>query len=671
MSFINPLILYTFAFLAVPLIIQFFINRKKTVLYWAAYEWMKNARILKEKRIKINEILKLLAKLLLILLLVLFVSRPVTTSQKSGNKLVIIDNTLSMASTLGEKTRLDIAKEFAETLVKKSDSPTAIYSFDGSLVPQAKLQKEHSSLAAIFEGIELAPKSASPKDFIDALTALQILDKIDTIYFISDFQKSFYQDPSSVKTSLERLNRRKKVVFIPVDNRTNLKNISIESYSISPEGFFPGHQNELYVKIKNYSSIPIEAVPVTLAVDGEKYDRTLVSLLPYEEQNIKLNLSVRNLEEHKVNINIPQDCYPLDDNLNFVISPGAPLNVLAIVKDDRNEDFEYDIFFRSALRSFCPEDYLKYARISPSQTFEEELDNYDVIITFGVPFPKNNNLTELINDYLQKNKGLISFCDFSMDQYWEGFGILNSPLCETAEIPDIKRLNGTYLDFMTNNDLDPTGITFFKHITINGDTNNSSTGKLFLKDSEAPVMIHKKITGSNIILAGYMPYPKYTDFFYNPNFVQFTMRMFWESLNRKVFNSFTGNEIEGVSIEDYDPNSIYTAVGDSGIARKMELKGTGGAAMLGTRPFARNDFFSLFRDKNILFKFGYNSPRKDSDIEPATINEFKEAIATGLTFNEKPSFSDLKSRREHWVIAVFLLFLALIFENYAHFWRKN
>lgn len=641
------------------------------MLYWAAYEWMKNAKILKQKRIKINEILKLLAKLLLILLLVLFVSRPVTTSPKSGNKLLVIDNTLSMATLLGEKSRLDIAKEFAESLVKKSDSPTAIYSFDGSLVPQAKLQKEHSSLAAIFEGIELAPKSASQKDFIDALTGSRILNKIDTVYFISDFQKSFYKDAISVKTSLERLNKSKKLVFIPVDNRTNLKNISLESCSISPEGFFPEHKNEIYVKIKNYSSVPIEAVPVTLVANGEKHDRTLVSLLPYEERNIKLNLSIRDIEEYKVNISIPHDCYPLDDNLNFVISPGIQLNVLAIVKDNRNEEFEYDIFFRSALRSFCSDNYLKYTRITPNQTFEEDLDNYDVVITFGVAFPKNNNFTELINDYLRKKKGLISFCDFSMEQYWEGLGIENSALCETAEIPDIKRLNNTYLGFMPDNDLNPACITFFNYITISGDADYSSTGRVFLRNSKEPILIHKKIADSNVILAGYMPYPKYTNFFYNPNFVQFTMRMFWESLNRNVFNSFTGDEIENIPIEDYDPNSIYSAVGDSGISRKMELKGTGEGSMLGTRPFTRNDFFSLFKDKNILFKFGYNSPRKDSDIEPATINEFKEAINAGLTFNANPSFSDLKSRREHWVIAVFLLFLALIFENYAHFWRKD
>lgn len=670
MSFINPLILTGMLFLAVPVILQFFINRKKIRIHWAAYEWIKQAHIVKRKKVKVNEILKLLAKLLLIFFLVLFISRPAVSGKASGSKMIIIDNTLSMAAAIDDKSRLDAAKNIVEKLLAKSDSPTVVCSFDGTLVTVSKLKEGRDLTSEALKGIELSPNSASLKDLINALSSFSDIKGFETIYFVSDFQKCFYSDAKLAKEALERFGKGKNLIFIPVDTRTNLQNIGLESYSVAPEGFFPGNENEIAVKVKNYSSTPLTAIPVTLSIDGKKYDRAIVSLKPAEEKEVKLNISVSEAKEYKATISLPPDCYAPDNILNFVINPGKQLNVLAIAKDKGEELFEYDVFFHRALKAFCSDEFLKYKKIKPALMFEENLDNYDLIVTFGIPFPENDNAANIIKGFLQKKKSLISFSDCGRDAYWKGLGIDNSEVLKEAAKPDLKRLGGSYLEFMTENDLDPASVNFFKYSTIKGTGSVGEGGRLFLQNNSDALIAFRE-NGGKIVYAGFMPYPGYTDFFYNPNFVQFAMRMLWEVFPRKVFVSYMGKEIESFSVDGTDPDLKYTIIGESGITRKLELRGMGSSSKLSTSPMIVNDFFTLLGNNDPILNFGYNVSRAESDIEPALKSDFSDALKSGLIFDEKRDSSDMKSKREYLILGIALLIMALIFENYAHFWRKG
>ncbi|MEI6423965.1 MAG: BatA domain-containing protein, partial [Lentisphaerota bacterium] len=634
MSFINPLLLFGMLFLAVPLILQFFINRKKIILYWAAYEWIKKAHVVRRKNVKINELLKLIAKLLLIFFLVLFLSRPTASGGRGGSKMIIIDNTLRMATNIEDRTRLEFAKEIAGNLAAKSDSPVVICSFDGFLTAVAKIKEGRGMTAETLKGVELSPNSADMKDFSNALSASTDIKEVETVYFISDFQKCFFGDAKLAKEALARLGKGKKLVFIPVDTRGNLQNLGVESYSVATEGFFPGNENEITVKIKNHSSAPVTAVPVTLSIDGKKHDRAMISLKPKEEQDVKLNISISEAKEHKASVTIPPDCYALDNVLDFAINPGKQFNVLAVTKSKGDEQFEYDVFFQRVLKSFCSGEYLKYKRVGAAQLFEENLDNYDLVVTFGIPFTENSSGVNVIRNYLQKKKSLISFSDCDSNGYWKGLGIESGETQKEMAKPDMKRLKGTYLGFMEESELDPQSVNFFKYMPIKESGGIQEGGRLFLQDSADAVIVFREINGGKVLLAGFMPYPGYTDFFYNPNFVQFTMRMIWEMFPRKVFSSYIGKEIESISIDNADPDLKYTIVGDSGIIRKLELKGMGASTKLGTTQMTVNDFFSVLAGNENVSSLGYSTSRVDADIAPAVKSDFNDAVKHGLLFDE-------------------------------------
>ena len=110
MSLLNPVALWGLLFIAVPLLLLLLLNRKVLVLPWAAYAWMQEAVVRQRKEYELTDLLKLIAKCLLLLTLTLFSARPFLTTQgQTGNLIIVVDNSPSMNAMLDQGSRLDQA----------------------------------------------------------------------------------------------------------------------------------------------------------------------------------------------------------------------------------------------------------------------------------------------------------------------------------------------------------------------------------------------------------------------------------------------------------------------------------------------------------------------------------------------------------------------------------
>lgn len=672
MSFINLMMLGGLVFTAMPIIILLLINRKKIVLHWAAYEWMKKAKIKKSKRNKLNELLKLIAKTLLMLLLVLFVARPAILSKGGGNRLLVIDKTLSMGTILDERSRLDKAKELAKKLMDEGGmgTYTSIYTFDGTLEALSKRQMTGSSMQSLLNSIELSPKSASFKDFVSAATALPEFKEFDSVYFISDFQKPQYQDVNATVEDARRFGD-KKLVFIPADTRHNLLNVAVESFIPPAEGFMPGKENRVTVKVANHSVIPAESIPVTLSVNGVKRDRGIVSLPPNSSAEVSLSVSIPEGEESRIVVETPPDCFSYDNRLCVVGSPKGGLNILGIVKDKGEAPFENDVFLRVAILSFSGGASVKYKAIQPHQILDENLDNYDLVISYGVPYPAKSSLTDAALGFLRKGKSIIAFSDLSSEGYWKGFGVENGPARTEMATPDVSKIESGYLAFMKGGDINPATVNFFKFAPVAIKEGAEEAGRLYLSGVKDPVIAKIKRDGGSAVLAGFMPTVGYTNIFYNPNFVQFTMRMLADAASREVFLFTIGDQIQRIPFRGGSAEGSFTLVDESGRIQPMEAKKSDtGTVLLSAAPFAGNLFCAVQRNKEPIISLGCNVTRAESDVEPAGEAQFKESAASGLSYDATLNFAKLKAKVEHIVLMAVLLLLALAFDNYAHFWRR-
>lgn len=667
-TFINAMILSGLALLTIPIIIQYLIKRRKIVIYWGAWEWMKKAYQRRKKVTKLHNLLKLISKILLLLALVLLLSRPAILSKGGGNKLVVIDNSLSMGAQVSGGNRLKTAKAQALDLIKQSDNRITVYSFDGDLKAIAKQGLSSNALDTAIQNIDLSTESGAFKDFIEKVKAVPDFENFDTIYFFSDFQKFQFKDEDSVVGSLATLGKKHKVIFIPADKRKNLKNAALLACSPLAEGIYPGMENRIAVDVINYSPQAMTSLPVTLSVNGKKQDRSVVTLGPGERTRIILACQLPEQKIAKIEIEISPDAFSYDNKITAVIRPGKTLDILAIRPDKPPEGktFTYDFFFKSALSSFLK---MKYEAISPLRSFEKNFDNYDLVLTFGMSFREKSKVTDKILQFMEKQRTLIAFGNPADPDLWKPFGVNASKEQKDKDLSPVAN-EGSYLAFMKDK-LNPSLIHFFNYSTISPGTSKLS-GKLYLQGENDPITAKVPFKQGSVILNGYIPYPGFTDIFYNPNFVQLSMRMINDALGQQSFHSCMGDAIRELKIKtNNDSDSQFQLVIDGGVSEMIKAVRAGEDLVFAATPMLENRFCSIVENGKSIYDFGFNVSRNDSNIEVSTKGDFAKAIESGLKYQETSDFKEVKAVNEFLWLWITLLILAAIFENYVHFWRKD
>ncbi len=676
MSALNPSLLAAgLAFLSVPILILLIINRRRIVLYWAAYEWMLRAVEKKRRRLRITEILKLISKLLVILAAALLLGRVRLTVGERRKTLLVIDTTSSMGTHMGTQTRLERAVELAEQFISASDSPIAVSTFDGRLQPLCQFLDDSSAVLGQLQRVTLTTRQGTASEFLDALTAFPDFAATEAVVFISDFQRQWYGDHQALTDLQTRVGRLAAVTLIPVDTRPSLRNLGLSGYRLPAEGVYPGRQNDVFIRVENFSSAPQNRVPVTLHVGGSKADRALVSLGPGESEWVGLTFGLETGGDHRLTAELPADDYPSDNELFVHLAVPERVNVLSVAPiRARDEEFDRDLFLRSVLRAVGRPGLWNVKRILPQQMYQEGLTNYDLVVLFGVPLRQGDAYVPLLREYMALGRGVVSFGDCSQSDFWSGVDVAPAELHSTAHPVDSDRLTGTYLEFLGGEDLNPGSVHFFKFCSLQS-TAADTQGRLYVAGVKAPLLLRVPSGDGVLLCAGFLPFPGYTDLYYNPNFVQFSMRLVSEALNRQVAHVRFGDEIATLRLPGLDAANRYSLAGGDAAAMPLQLHGDGrGSVLLGEQPRSTG-FYTVLENGEPAIQVGYNSARGESAVESAG----DALLATGdgegahadVTVMREPNAAAVASAREMAVALSVVLFLLLVLENYAHLVRKE
>ncbi|MEC9112205.1 MAG: BatA domain-containing protein, partial [Verrucomicrobiota bacterium] len=121
MSFLNPALLMGAAALAIPIIVHLLNRRRFKRVKWAAMRFLEVSLERNQRRMKVEDWILLLLRLVIVALIVLALSRPATDWIKSSGlgstvtASVIVDSSASMQRTdqNSDLSRFQIAKETA------------------------------------------------------------------------------------------------------------------------------------------------------------------------------------------------------------------------------------------------------------------------------------------------------------------------------------------------------------------------------------------------------------------------------------------------------------------------------------------------------------------------------------------------------------------------------
>src|SRR5512134_1370486 len=144
MSFLNPIMLFGIAAVSIPIIIHLLNRRRFQKVVWAAMRFIQASVEKNQKRMRIEDMILLALRCLILALLALALARPAILSDASDifgqskvTAVVILDQSRSMGMSDGTGTRLDKARKAAEQALDSMPSGSAAAVFLASDVVQA------------------------------------------------------------------------------------------------------------------------------------------------------------------------------------------------------------------------------------------------------------------------------------------------------------------------------------------------------------------------------------------------------------------------------------------------------------------------------------------------------------------------------------------------------
>ena len=318
---------------------------------------------------------------------------------------ILLDCSSSMDYEENGHTRFSVAQGAAKQVLAglhRGDRATLLLMGmrqpDSDAAPTADLQ-------SVADRIDAAHTDHYPAGIRKTLeTAFQILDRDGSaardLYIVTDRQALNWRDVNA-KFASEWANMAAKsqvtarIFVVPVGNNDS-DNVGVESVDLLDGPAILGQSANISIEIRNFSTTPRAALPLTLSVNGRSEFETTVSVPP--KGTVRVNAPIKGTAftapgQQIVTAEIRTAGYIDDDKAAAVIDVIEPIRVLIVSGDDWGTDLgqfrnESD-FLRLALSPYATlaregADPCKVEVVNEEKLSELNLSSYQVIVLANV-----------------------------------------------------------------------------------------------------------------------------------------------------------------------------------------------------------------------------------------------------------------------------------------------
>ncbi len=290
MTLLNPWMLLGGLAAAIPLALHFFYRARYRPQPWAAMKFLRLSIEQTSRRLRFQELILLILRILICLILAFALARPAVNqlSEKgrgdSVDAILIIDTSYSMGALEGEgddrRSRLDRAKEAALKVIKNLPPHSSVQVIACSDRAEHLGPASSGDLEAAKRLIEeLTPSSQSTdfqEGFADAVKAFaNTTGGNKEIYLFSDMQRSGWERQSAaLRATGEQIKNSANLYLIRVaDEKIKVKNAAIVGIVPQDEVPHAGARIGFTVLVQNSGSEPITNLSLTLQVDGQMIEK--------------------------------------------------------------------------------------------------------------------------------------------------------------------------------------------------------------------------------------------------------------------------------------------------------------------------------------------------------------------------------------------------------------
>ena len=280
MSFLNPEILWALPVAGLPVAIHLINRLRVHKMRWAAMRFLSESLRVNQRKLRLEDLLLLALRCLLILLAVLAFARPVRRSllpAASGGGgtdvvVVLLDHSAGMGQSDGVATRFEQAKTAIRDRLDHARPDAAYGLFLVSNRVDPVLSRPTADLASFRRALDLASLSERPSDLsVGIRAAYEALkpwhDRASEIDVYTDGQASGWSHLDDIRRLRDD---HPGVRLVPIIlGKQGEDNLGV--IKLAPEGgaLAANQPCRFKVEVGNYGAKPVDGVRVTLAVDGQ------------------------------------------------------------------------------------------------------------------------------------------------------------------------------------------------------------------------------------------------------------------------------------------------------------------------------------------------------------------------------------------------------------------
>ena len=406
------------ALAALPVILHLFMKQKPKRVIFPALRLIRERQKRSRKKLKVKNWLLLLARMAVLALMALALARPRVVTQASVGDAdvptaigMVFDTSQSMSYTQPDKSRLDLAKEWAFEHLKKTPSSSVVYVVD-SAEPGVPPPLSPAAARKRIEGLEIRPANRLLNSAVgQAYAAVTASDKPShEVYILTDLAQSSW-DMKRPADGLDKAAKDKNLrTFVLRLTPRDIVDVSVIEVKPANEVVTEGEPVEIVAKVRALG--PSASRVAELRLDGAVKEKKTIDVPAGGVLDVRFTIPKTDastpIHQGDVRLTGPKDPMKFNDlrSFSFTVKP-AP-RVLVVADDPRDGEFLMGVVDPTPAPAGIPRPFR--AEFIPSARFVEKSANLGK--TYRCIFL--NNVAELseaewgkLNGFVRDGGGLV------------------------------------------------------------------------------------------------------------------------------------------------------------------------------------------------------------------------------------------------------------------------
>lgn len=350
MSFNYPQFLWALTALSIPIIIHLFNFRKTTRIFFSNTRFLKQVEQETTQKRKLKKYLVLASRLLFLFFLVLAFAQPFLPAKEQlttqRNLSVYLDNSYSMSTPVREKVRaLDAGAGFVRDIVELFPTETRYKLLTNDFAPFSNTYKSKAEILDQLSQIRMSPISRSGEEVMKRMG-----ESANTIFWISDFQKSTFADGNQESLLGLDSTRTGQIRLVPIDY-AQMSNVFVDSIFLENPFVIGGEKNSIHVRLRNEGPRTLEGLITKLTINGIQAGTSSVNIQSNSSTETTFDLSRGLTGFNKAILSFSDFPVSFDNEFYFTLNYSGRLRVIEIKPNTRITSVE-NVYGNRALFDF-------------------------------------------------------------------------------------------------------------------------------------------------------------------------------------------------------------------------------------------------------------------------------------------------------------------------------